>query len=196
MSELEPTLLTTHHLSSLASALRQRRFPIVEHLRPGLTDAEMDELTAPLGLWLPTEARLWWGWHDGASAEGPSKIGANWWFAPLSACVDACLELREIAAADEFLGEDWWPSGWFPIALGDWALACDTVVAPGEPTPIKTWNLEDVVPSEPSLPSLGALIEMWTDVLLAGAWQYDAVKGTGLVYPEHLPDRDWPFGLP
>jgi hypothetical protein len=94
------------------------------------------------------------------------------------------------------LGESWWPSTWFPVVIGDCALACDTHVAPGAPTPIRAWYLEDGAPSEVSLPSLGVLVETWTDVLRAGAWQYHTEMGGALVHPEHLPDRGWPRYLP
>jgi hypothetical protein len=139
---------------------------------------------------------VWWGWHDGATAQRAAKIGANWWFAPLAVCVDHYRELREIADGDEVLGESWWPSTWFPVVIGDCALACDTHVAPGAPTPIRAWYLEDGAPSAVSLPSLGVLVETWTDVLRAGAWQYHTEMGGALVHPEHLPDRGWPRYLP
>ena len=44
---------------------------VVDHLGPGLSDAEMDALTEPVGIILPEEARVWWGWHDGTD---PLKI--------------------------------------------------------------------------------------------------------------------------
>jgi hypothetical protein len=42
--------------------------------RPRLADEEMDVLTAPLGLRLPCEARVWWGWHE------PDRWWSRSWF--------------------------------------------------------------------------------------------------------------------
>jgi hypothetical protein len=63
--------------------------PIVDHLQPGLSDEQMDELTAPLGLSLPVEARRWWGWHDGvdpasARIQADRMVGPLWRYQPLS----------------------------------------------------------------------------------------------------------------
>lgn len=196
MTDSGSKLLTAERLEVLASALRERGFPIVERLRPGLTEVQMDALTGPLGLSLPVEARVWWGWHDGATAAGPATIGPGWWFAPLATCVDSYRELRDIATQPDLHGIEWWPPTWFPIVQGGWALACDTDVAPDQPTPIRAWYLEDGAPREPSLRSLGALIEMWIDVLRAGAWQYHPEIGGALEHPEHLPQGRRPFGLP
>jgi hypothetical protein len=62
-------LLTEHLLEELAERWRALRAPIADSLRPGLSDAEMDALVSPLGLRLPHEARVWWGWHDGTDSD-------------------------------------------------------------------------------------------------------------------------------
>jgi cell wall assembly regulator SMI1 len=70
----DPVFLTEDLLEQLAARWREQGMPIVESLRPGLSDAEMDELTQPLGVLLPREARTWWGWHNGADA-GSADLG-------------------------------------------------------------------------------------------------------------------------
>jgi hypothetical protein len=59
-------VLTTELLEQLAKRWREHGAPVASHLRAGLTAEQMDELTRPLGLHLSSEARTWWGWHDGA----------------------------------------------------------------------------------------------------------------------------------
>jgi hypothetical protein len=75
MTEPTPPMLTVDQLTQLK--LRWERLGLVgvlDHLRPGLTDAEMDALTEPLGIVLPEEARVWSGWHDGTDPLGIDPI--------------------------------------------------------------------------------------------------------------------------
>ena len=76
---------------------REDGAPTADALRPGLGDTEMDELTAPLGLRLPPEARTLWSWHDGAEP-GPNVqwIGTGWEPLPLSRAVSITQEYREL----------------------------------------------------------------------------------------------------
>lgn len=64
MADGVPTLLDSDLLERFASVLRERGIP-VDALLPGLTDAQIDELTEPTGLQLPEEMRVWWRWRDG-----------------------------------------------------------------------------------------------------------------------------------
>jgi hypothetical protein len=72
---MRPRVLDDALLDELGGRWRDLGAPISDALRPGLTDAEIGALTAPLGLVLPEEARRWWRWHDGASAQ-PESL--NW----------------------------------------------------------------------------------------------------------------------
>ena len=77
---------------------------VLNYLRPGLTDAEMDALTEPLGIVLPEEARVWWGWHDGTDPHfiDPIQGGKFAMLAPgriflsLGDGVKQCQSLREV----------------------------------------------------------------------------------------------------
>ena len=74
----------------------------MERLEPGLAGEEMDALTAPLGLRLPTEARLWWGWHDGVAAsqvryEHEREAAPGWPYFPLEESIARCRQWREIS---------------------------------------------------------------------------------------------------
>ena len=57
--------------------LRSHRVPVDDLKSPGLDDAEMDEMTAVIGLTLPDEARVLWRSHDGVPEDGcANPIGA------------------------------------------------------------------------------------------------------------------------
>jgi hypothetical protein len=87
-------LLDAGLLAQLEDCWRACGAPVADALRPGLTDDEMDALTAPLGIRLPAEARRWWGWHDGANAkpgyEAP-LLGPQRPLYPLARAVQKCL---------------------------------------------------------------------------------------------------------
>jgi hypothetical protein len=61
MTEPKPRMITVDQLTQLK--VRWETLGLVgvlDHLRPGLTDAETDALTGALGIVLPEEARVWW----------------------------------------------------------------------------------------------------------------------------------------
>lgn len=64
---MTPALLNSDHLERFASLLRARGIP-VDDLQPGLTDAQIDEITGPVNLELPDEMRAWWRWRNGEPA--------------------------------------------------------------------------------------------------------------------------------
>jgi cell wall assembly regulator SMI1 len=66
------TALSVKLLARLEALWVERDAPILSHLRDGLTDVEMDAMTAPIGLRLPDELRIWWSWHDGVD---PQPLG-------------------------------------------------------------------------------------------------------------------------
>src|SRR4051812_43288504 len=76
--------LSIELLEAVRDRWQQDGAPTADALRPGLTDAEMDDLTAPLDLRLPPEARTLWGWHDGAELGLNVRwIGRGWEPLPL-----------------------------------------------------------------------------------------------------------------
>src|SRR4051794_27565273 len=68
MTRGQPVALTTELLTKLAAHWRAVGAPIADHLRTGLTDTQMDEVTASIDVTLPLEARTWWGWSAGPVA--------------------------------------------------------------------------------------------------------------------------------
>ncbi len=92
--------LSDELLDQLERRWRDQGAIVARLLRPGLTDEEMDAVTAPLGIHLPREARRWWGWHDGARPPAPgarpAELGPSRWFMPLADAVANCESLREV----------------------------------------------------------------------------------------------------
>lgn len=194
-------LLTEELLEALAERWRVLGAPIVDSLRPGLSDAEMDTLVAPLGLRLPAEARIWWGWHDGAETGLVSHSIGNF-IAPLrlAAAVEQYGQVLEDAATvagddDSVAPEEFWRQDWFPFAMPTRALlACDCSVASGAATPIRYVDFEFPAESrEPVAPSLGAVVSLWIEAIDCGAWTYDHDRPGGWeLHPERLPHvREW-----
>lgn len=165
-------------LDGLVAALRAQGAPIVDHLNAGIADAELDALTAPLGIKLPAEARVWWRYASGVARSAPlSSVGlsASWWWAPLEEIVHECREMREIASEGVPLGKPGlFKDSWLPIVIGDAILVIDTsqpVIAP-----VYTIDFADLEPGgsyTPILPSLGSLVQTWTLALENGAVRYD-----------------------
>jgi cell wall assembly regulator SMI1 len=91
-------MLTEDLLDELEGHLRRQRAPLLEGSNPGLTDQDIDELTAPLEIRLPREARMWWQWHDGAGSTGElavyRELGPGLAFYSLREAVDAYRQMR------------------------------------------------------------------------------------------------------
>lgn len=191
--------MTEELLEQLAERWRTLRAPIANSLRSGLSDDEMDALVAPLGVRLPTEARVWWGWHDGTEIDLLSH-GIGNYIVPLQLAhaVEKYRELLQVAAdvtADDETYEphDFWRREWFPFAMPRRAdLACDCSVAEGAPTPIRHVEFELPAESqEPVAPSLGAVVSLWIEAIDSGAWTYNHNRPPGWVtHPERLPQID------
>lgn len=58
-------------LDRFDASLNSLGAPIVGAWAPGLGDEEIDALLLPLGIDLPAEARVWWGWHNGTREDAP-----------------------------------------------------------------------------------------------------------------------------
>lgn len=191
-------MLNRDQLAELHERWRLLGAPIVERLRPGLEDEQMDALTRPLGLRLPIEARLWWGWHDGVDVDAISfqderLIGPHWPFVPLAEAVAECQRCREVS--DEMLHisqgrePEWWSPSWLPLTvdqpLAD--LVIDCAVDEPEPTPVRR-----ITPPEgqampaPSVPSIGALVDRWIEAIDRGVWIRKPGRGWW-AQPERMP---------
>jgi hypothetical protein len=162
-------------LDMLYERWAERKLPILNHLRPGLIDAQIDELTAPLGITMPEEARVWWRWHDGAELN-PNRnfkgdFGPNHYYMPLGQCVQMCARGRDGLAFDRENPDTWyWVSGWFPFTTVGTLTLIDTGVSRDDPVPVRAYFPQDGEPYPIGLPSIGMLIEAYIDAMDRGVW--------------------------
>jgi hypothetical protein len=191
----EPRMLDIGLCEQLERRWISQGAPLAGRLRPGLTERQMDELTEPLGLRLPVEARLWWGWHDGAAVGRYSvsrELGPAREFLSLSAAVEHYEQRRRMAAqaiegAPPPMSEPdwWWHPTWLPVTNGGPTIACECSVAQGEPCPmlVVDWHeaaewIEFPEAADPvRTGSFGEMVEIWLRALDCGAWRFDASIG-------------------
>ena len=208
-------LLDIHLLDELLARWRDQRAPIADRLEPGLPNAAMDELTSPLGLRLPAEARVWWGWRDGAPQDETRLLTSRQmgtFGLPFLSLEEAVAEYRsrrdaaqEAAARQgdnapaELADPDyWWDLSWFPITVtgNGTAVACDCSVGPEAPTPIRAirWgsgpDFGDVV-----LPSMRELVKWWIDAFDNGTFRFDAESNLWTGDPGASPRERWQYGI-
>lgn len=146
---------------------------VLDHLRPGLTDAEMDALTRPLGIVLPEEARVWWGWHDGTDpiSVDPIRGGQFAMLAPgriflsLGRAVRRCQRWREILWEGKESHDLW--RDWLPLNT----LEDPTILDCAVDAPARVFRLEFQFPDRRlGLPSLGTLVDAYIRAFDAGMW--------------------------
>jgi len=197
-------LLDSGLLSALDERWRARGVPTSADLHPGLSDAEMDALTAPLGLSLPGEARVWWRWANGVPQEAvrsTRQIGGGMPFLPLEEAVAIYLRHRgiaeELAARPDLaaLGRDvegWWGREWVPITVtgSGGVIVCDCGVERGAPTPIRfvDWEAREAY-AVPVVPSFGQMVSWWIEAYDDGVWDYDADEARW-IYRDELLSRE------
>jgi cell wall assembly regulator SMI1 len=187
IDQSSPRLLTAELLGQLDQRLRDLNAPITKIWRPGLTDDRMDELTAEIGLTLPTEARAWWGWHDGvehgAIVPQPA-IGDGWIPLSLVEAVRGAIVSRGLSAGLAADGFDdprsQWSASWIALCgnPSPERLACECAVPAGAPSPAIYYDPEgEDDPQIPKAPSIGEVIHHWIEALDDGTWHIDPETG-------------------
>lgn len=179
-------LLDDQLLTRLEAQWHELHLPLVSRLAPGLSHREIDELTAPIGLRLPTEALVWFGWHNGTLPTTDDMDVERWFglgraFVPLQEAIsdyEVRLSIAETACEDfDVAPSCYWNRSWFPVVGGEIALACDCSVARGAPTPIRAMDFHTMKPEEFAVvraPSFGEMVERWIAAYEEGLWTYDA----------------------
>jgi cell wall assembly regulator SMI1 len=173
-------MLSSAQLERLQVLWGEQGAPLAKHLQPGLTNEEIDSAMGSLGLRLPTEATLWWRWHNGVPSGSPRDMGG-----PALACLGLEAAVREYhssrrvaeqAAMTDGEADRLWHPTWFPITNTGYGgvIACDCSVPEGSPTPIRRvawgYNEESDVPVAESF---GQMVGWWIDAIERGAWRYD-----------------------
>jgi cell wall assembly regulator SMI1 len=183
-----PPVLDLGLLGELEARWVQQGAPILQNLRGGLTPKEMDEQISSLGLRLPNEAKVWWGWHDGTGAARnrphDREIGRSLRFLSLAEAVAQArtsIKLAEQTAAS-FSGEPntgdpgyWWWRSWLPISpQSGGPIVLDCGMRGEQTSPIRRidWGADEQF-WEPKARSFGELVSWWIDAFDRGAWRYD-----------------------
>lgn len=192
--------LTAELLEELEGRWRDLGVPIAEQLRSGLSREQIHVLTAPLDLHVPSEALVWWGWHDGAvggTAAGQAFPG--WWLPSLAEAVArARWELNEaVGLAGERAQTLLWRSSWLPImsAMDGNYGAVDCSLPPDLPSPVFYTDRESVAKFEPRVPSIGTLICWWIDAIDTGVTRFDTATARWRHDPKRLDDQRARSGL-
>lgn len=154
-----PRLLNADILGQFEALLRTKRIGIVDAWAPGLTDAQIDEITGPTDLQLPEEARAWWRWHNGTTSGHDAwdefiAPGRDLW--PLEIAVR---DYDYIGRRDQLLQ----PVGDKPYIY----VACRQ--AGDVPAPIYYDRYDDFQP-DIALPSFGELVLTWIKYIETGIY--------------------------
>jgi hypothetical protein len=192
-----PPLFDTAMLRTYESRLRTQGVPVDEWRKPGLTDDEMSDALAPLGLGLPMEGRVWWGWHNGAPGYGKGKLVAPSGdkFLSLAEAVETYREFRTIVQGlvepdiPLLADPDYrWNPAWLPIRGPQLPVVIDCSVPEGQPTPLRFIDLQDVEGSpKPRAQSLGQMVSWWIEAIDCGAWRWNPASNQWDTHDELLP---------
>jgi cell wall assembly regulator SMI1 len=191
-------ILTPDLLDRLEDLWRRQQAPLVEGLQAGLPESVIDELTAELGIRLPSEARTWWQWHNGAAAHGPlaahRELGPGFAFLSLDEAVALYRRMRAMfediwrAEGPETI-DYWWRPSWFPITERRGPVRCDCAVPDDAPTPIYWAYSHDHDAdglTQPKVESFGTLVSWWIDALERRAWHFNHETDRWQHHPELL----------
>jgi hypothetical protein len=158
-------------LDRFDASLRALGAPIVDAWAPGVSDGEIDALMLPLGVDLPTEARVWWGWHNGTRDDAP-PISRSLGFRDVTRLQDAA----EIYAIDiEYQQPVFNVNGLLTPLSGKPNLffACRDAVD-GR---VAIYTQNDIETPRRVLPSIRELVLAWIALIENGAW---SIKPDGI----------------
>jgi cell wall assembly regulator SMI1 len=196
----EPRALDTDLLTEYAALLASQGVPTDQWDRPGLTDAQLDEATAALGLDLPEEARVIWRWHDGIeSSAGANALGAvgEQLLSIASAVAEAQEHRTLLTKACREMGTEGDPRyhpGWLPLIGPEYPLVIDCRVGRNDPSPVRIISWEDPNPPPVVARSIGEVFALWGDLIRMGAWLWNTDSADWEVDTDRLP-ADHPRSL-
>lgn len=172
-------LLDKELLADFERALESVGARITRFWAPGISDQEMDRLSAPVDIDLPEEARVWWRWHNGFV---PSASPLDRDLTPRRPLLDLEMSIEEYAAVRAEMREIYGAEARLrPVADEPW-IYFDCAGAREDPVPIYvSGHAED---HRLALPSIGELVAAWTGLIDRGSfttdddglWQWDFEK--------------------
>lgn len=177
--------LSSELLKRLEASLRAQEAPVLSRFNAGLTDAEIDALTMPLGIELPEEPRIWWKWRNGATPQVDDPYDGNgctvgpqiriWTLAETIAARADEMELAKEIEPDD--PDYWWNPVWLPFTTAPIAVDCSEtvdgccVIRNTDPM----WDPNDRGPQ--AMASMGELVELWIHALDNRIWRWDPSVG-------------------
>ncbi len=194
---MEPPIMTFDLLQSLWDRLARIGAPVVEEAAPGLTEDEIRDALAQVGLEAPDEVMVWWQWRNGtrsgvcrgSSAPGRS-ICPSRELIPLQEALaqrHVSLEVASTLQNDfKMPAKDIYPPQWLPLIAYDEHLTVIDCGSGHRFAPVHHYNMENLGLEGCHVtraPSIAAMVKMWIDAMDAGLWTYNPI--------DDVIDRDW-----
>lgn len=159
-------MLTCEHLAALEASWHAAKAPIATSLRPGVSVDEIHSAFEEFpSIAIPRELELWWGWHNGADPKrGSDLIGGENAFISVEQAVSGYREeFDELEEEEEHLLQWVWSARpWLRIEC-----------TPASPDTGQIWADPFGEEFQLVLPSLGDLVELWTDAVDRGLFLYN-----------------------
>ena len=169
-------LLDNELLTNFERALESVGARITHVWAAGISDGEMDRLSAPVDIDLPEEARVWWRWHNGFV---PDASPSDWELTPRRPLLDLKTSIEEYESARGAMRQlDGAEARLRPVADQPW-IYFDCAGAREEPVPIYISGHAEG--HRLVLPSIAELVQHWTRLIetgvfetnQAGSWEWD-----------------------
>lgn len=181
---LDPELL-----ADFEAALLKAGAAITEVWQPGLSDREIDELTRPLGLDLPDEARAWWRWHNGVE---PATSPLRFEITPRRPLFDLAMTLEGFESSREaILHLEGAAARLQPVGDHPW-IFFDCEGPRDAPVPIYIGGHGEE--QRLVLPSIGEMVLVWIDLIEQGVFTTDT-DGLWHMDFDKVPPEVLPLGV-
>ena len=159
--------LSPEILEEFRAALKTAGSPLGHSIDPGLSDEQIDQLAADLGVDVPPELRTLWRWGSpspaAAKREGGWDINPSFELWPPAVAVKVTGKYRSyISGISRYITFAGPPQGGCLLVLGDQT----------EPTCQVIYALIDDPDKLSAAPSLGTLFQLWTDQLTGGHYRF------------------------
>jgi hypothetical protein len=108
-SQLHQSLLRLEHIWV------EQGMPVVDHLAPGISPAELAAQLEPVGLQPPDELCTWYGWHNGLSESAMGLPRRHAEILPAGLPLSVAAGTKELRLNESIAPPPVWQPGWFPI---------------------------------------------------------------------------------
>jgi hypothetical protein len=153
-------------LAEFEQRLRSHGVPAIDAAQPGLGTEAINAAVSPLGLSLPREARVWWGWRNGVAREAAARsreMGPGRHWLPIEEAATECARIRDLvaqaAAADSVLADALWSPTSLPLVHYEGLYVIDAAGSDDGACPVRVhWFDEPEAPND--LGSIGDLVSL------------------------------------